>query len=382
MKANPRAKISLFFWCSIFILASNAQLYAQASDETKDSSKLVWRGTVRSKDGKPISGVLVSSPPSLISGVRSSADGSFDLQITRYSGIVYFWHPDYRPFAKHVNQLTFKDKLDIVLEPGKKSQWNMPECSKVERPDLYVGIGSKLRVRVPEKTYIISGFTNEFIYYQIRHTSIVRSNGIDWPISEFLGLGAKLPDPGNSLWPMEEICGRVEQRTWKSGLVIGVDCGRKGDRIVVGKDRANYISYRTNVEKAAADFDKIIDTACYEKTPDRSYLKKSGALDISIKTVPRGRRPGMEVELSPLNPMHAEPSFYRSSTGIISGRFTFKNLPVGLYSVETNDIHRKYKKFVRIDQGKTKWTTISVLPITDKDIEDMLKNEPQMGDDY
>lgn len=342
-------------------------IYGQTLDKTNDPSTWVWRGMVKSKSGEPIEGVLVSSPPSLTSGVKTRVDGSFDLRITKYSSLVYFWHPDYRPFAQATNQMAFKDRVDVVLERGAETLWNIPACSTVKRPDLYVGIGSNLRVRVPRGTYVISGFSDEFAYYHIRYSNVSNLGGKEW-----LQLYDKPAGAVRGYYLMEDI-GMGANRSWKSGSVLGVDRGRGGNRYVVGKNGGSFITYLTNIREAAAEFDKIIDKACYEKIPARSYLKNSGALKVFIKTVRPGRRPGVEIELTPYSPLHAQPSVYRSSAHK-SGRFTLSNLPSGSYILTTEDLHRKYKRVIHIKSGRTSAITLNVLPIAKKDTDNLLKS--------
>ncbi|MBK8464668.1 MAG: hypothetical protein IPL32_02450 [Chloracidobacterium sp.] len=343
--------------CLFMLFAAMFALTHLARSQTPESSneqaKWVWRGTVKSK-GLPVEGVLVSTPASMTNGVKTKSDGSFVLPVKRYGDTIFFWHPDYKPFSKAVHNLT-GEPIEIAIETAADSTWNVPACSKVKDPENYVGIGLSIRVRVPPETKLRAAFNHGLLYYHVRYGP----PGGSW---EWLQMMNKPADQIQGEYLLE---GAPDQRIWKSGSGIGIDRKSDGYRFVGDAITGNFIKFGTGIKEADALFSAMVDTLCFEQNLQRSYLSATGSIKGKIFTSGIGHIPNALVELEPLRTRQAQPYSYETYVNR-KGYFQFGNLPAGKYVLKTSDMHRNYKRVIRVTPGKTVRPVIRVLPVTKK----------------
>ncbi len=223
-------------------------------------------GSVKSEAGKPLAGVeiLTYAPagPATILGrqvqssskryeVKTAADGTFS--IPSHGQFVFFHRADLRPLTKMI-ELT-ATHVEITMEDGGKSVWNVPACSAEDKRTRY-GVG--FMVKAPEN--VISKKQERFeqggYSFEYRAGEQLQKM-VNWWDS-------------TSLQPADETLlqsTQFSQRMWKSGDKWGYDFrgtlpnGRAWRWIAI---KNGAIAYRETPNEATTIFDSMLDNLCLD----------------------------------------------------------------------------------------------------------------------
>ena len=209
-------------------------------------------GVVKSASGRPVAGVVVSSPPNMYAGRETSSDGYFRIKVVE--NIVLFWHPDYRPLTKILKG--GEETLEVTLEDAAPTRWEIPPC-KNESADGRTGF--RFMLRVPKGAEVTGHTDIDYQYFAVAYGSGAARRwlqGIEGP-NATLGY----PDFRDVLSSAE-----FTERSWRSGDIDGID--------MRGRSREGYywrqvglagsaVYYRGASADASAFFDKLIATACF-----------------------------------------------------------------------------------------------------------------------
>jgi hypothetical protein len=213
-------------------------------------------GTVRSKAGKPLAGVVVSSR--CRGAAETDAAGSFKLRAPSMADcgkVVFFSAAGFLPQVKVVDEGT--REIHAVLEESTGREQILRSCSAIRPPERR--LGWMLRVSVP------------------RGASVKKSrdpHGSGWVIRSRGKRGrAELEGYGGAVgynYPSDDLilsAAELTIRLWRSGRNEGEDFrGRAPD----GKHwryvalSVEYVTYSAATDEEADDLDRIIDGACFQ----------------------------------------------------------------------------------------------------------------------
>jgi len=210
-------------------------------------------GVVKSTSGRPIAGVVVSSPPSPYSGRKSSSDGSFKIEVIE--NVVYFWHPDFRPLTKVLKG--GEETLEVTLEDAAPTRWEIPPCTKASADGR---VGFRFKLLVPKGPKVTRQTDTDYQYFAVAYGT----GGRFW-LEGIEGPNATLGYPN-----FRDVLASAEftERSWRSGDLDGID--------MRGRSREGYywrqvglagsaVYYRGASADVSTYFDKIIDSACFSK---------------------------------------------------------------------------------------------------------------------
>lgn len=238
---------------------------------TTVSSAAELRGVVKSETGTPLNGVaiLTYAPhegtinlgsmklPASSKRYEVTTDANGGFVIPSHGRLVYFYRADLRPLTKIVDLSV--TKLEVVMEDGAKSLWNIPACSASDKSNR-VGVGFMVTVpgdvvfkKAADDMFEGGGY---FFGYRIndRFEGLINS----WE--------------STSLQPSEELLLKAKdfsERRWASGNKWGHDFrgtlsdGKLWRRI---STRNGAMTYQTKSSEAAKLFDTMLDTMCFDES--------------------------------------------------------------------------------------------------------------------
>lgn len=224
-------------------------------------------GYVKSKTGKPLSGVEVLTYAPLIEknpsanipkgtqrySVKTDVNGFFSFP--NHGQVIHFRNQNLRPLSKVVD-LKAKE-LSVIMEDVNESLWKVPLCSSIS--DKSKREGQLFKLLLPE---------NIILKKQEEPDGEVYLFGL--PLGKQIEVMVNWTD-ASSMEPDEKFVlasKEFSERTWKSGNISGYEIrGIKSDgkwwRRVSFKGGA--IAYQGNSEEAAEVFDSLIDNMCLEE---------------------------------------------------------------------------------------------------------------------
>jgi hypothetical protein len=213
-------------------------------------------GTVRSNDGTPLADVAIYVGSDLPK-TKTTADGSFVVEITWKGAVIFVAHPGFRPAARPIQ--SFRERMDIVIEPESLSTWWLPTClSKPPASRVFGGVPS---LPLPKGVKFRTGSTD--IDYRVDRIAF----GSWWHpqyLEFWIGPSAAGPRPPDYLFKQSK---EFSLRYWRSKDMSreGIDArgsdsdGRRWRHVNIG---SNGIMYRQASDAAAKFFDGIVDSMC------------------------------------------------------------------------------------------------------------------------
>ena len=224
-------------------------------------------GIVKSETGAPLEGVnvLTYAPysgtmklgsmrlPATTKRFEVTTDANGRFKFPSHGRMIYFSRADLRPLTKVVDlSLT---QLDVTMEDGSKSLWKIPPCSASDKANR-VGIGFMVTVpkgvlfKKDNKNFEEGGYV--FGYDTENQGEIL----INWWGS------TSLEPEEDYLFESKEF----SERKWTSGdksghEFRGIRNGKVWRRVAL---RNGAITYMGNSKEAAAVFDSMIDTMCFD----------------------------------------------------------------------------------------------------------------------
>lgn len=220
--------------CASIAIASGAQL----------------SGTVTDKTGAPISGALLISSGGFNGWATTASDGSF--HIAALGTWISVRHADYGPVLMRSSDLS--DPAKIELDPAGSSVYRMPACS-VSGPQA-VGGG----LRITPGTFVVEGPSNgehdSHWYIRIQEKILHIVDGYAW----HSGLPLEGTMSGSKA---------IVVREWTFESLVGLDIsGENSDGTRwrwIGAPIAAAIEYEKVPPAVAIQFDKILESACFQK---------------------------------------------------------------------------------------------------------------------
>jgi hypothetical protein len=208
-------------------------------------------GTVRSRSGKALANVSITSQCEPCVQTKTDANGFFSLPA--HGSVVFFRYAGYRPLSKIFDSKT--TTVEIALEEGAESEWRVPSSQNLSRTERYIGDESKLVV--PRRMILRKVQDTDYLLYIIHDRKNKRRLLEVW-----FGLNVSSGYPPDDLLISSS---EFTERSWRCEIGKGVDLrGRlkSGERwrwisLVLGM-----ATYRVKSEEAANSFDKIIDSFC------------------------------------------------------------------------------------------------------------------------
>ncbi len=215
------------------------------------------KGTVKTKDGKPLTGVYVYF--SMFAGVETDQDGIFKLSKTARDQVISFKLQGHQPLSIILEPKT--DSLNVILEEVSEDSWVIPACSEKENKQKRKDFLYPLMFLIPGDAKIKS--INDIDYSE----TFIGYKGKDKP--EWLkimdGSFASSGRPLDRLFLASKQFNtkmvKLEDREWVDYRGITID--GKHWRWFGG---ISFVSYETPSDEAAEYFDKIIDSACWRES--------------------------------------------------------------------------------------------------------------------
>jgi len=240
----------------------------------------IWKleGKVISDIGNPLSGVQVDScGPSV---VRTDIHGRYSIELFSKPNngcTVRFRSPGFKTITKVIfGELT---QLDVIMQPGDNS-WRLGICGA---SDDHARAGWHMKVLIPQNACIIRGFDVDYHYINIYFKS---GNVLE---SMRLGTGP-LWGGGSPSIHLLLSAKEIQERELVAKNQTGIDfrfLDRDGGRWRETGFFSESILYSNVSEQAAAFFDSIIDTMCWDANPvidkpslDPLLLEKMEPLEI------------------------------------------------------------------------------------------------------
>jgi hypothetical protein len=240
---HNRTPVSLRWWPSYLLSALvllGVSMITSATELT---------GTVKSKSGKPLADVSVTSQCAPCVHTKTDTNGFF--RLPSHGPVVFFRHPGFKPLSKIFDSKT--STLEIVLEEGAQSEWLISSSGKASRTERHIGYESKLAV--PTRLVLKKVQDADYLLYIIHD----RKNKHDL-LEVWFGLNV------SSGYPPEDLLvasSEFTERSWTCDIGTGVDLRgqlKSGERWRWISLVAGMATYRVKSEEAANSFDKIIDS--------------------------------------------------------------------------------------------------------------------------
>jgi Carboxypeptidase regulatory-like domain len=244
-KANDERSCISLRWSARCLLSSVVLLLSLSMVTSADE----LTGTVRSKSGKPLANVSVTSQCERCVQTKTDANGFF--RLPAHGRVVFFRYPGFRPLSKILDSTP--TAVQIVLEESAQSEWKVPSHQNASRAERYIGDESKLAV--PRRMVLKKVQDADYLLYVIHDRKNKRELLEVW-----FGLNVSRGYPPDDLLISSS---EFTERSWMCDIGTGVDLrGRlkSGERwrwisLVLGM-----ATYRVTSEEAANSFDRIIDS--------------------------------------------------------------------------------------------------------------------------
>jgi hypothetical protein len=226
------------------------------------------KGVVKSDKGDALADVDVLTHAPIRDGNGKEFPGSYKQLQTKTDKngvfnlpdrgrVVYFKRQDLNPVTKILHPSAAQ--VEIVMTDASLTMWKIPSCSTV--PDNSRRVGIVFKVAIPDDLPFQkrAGIDGDEYHFGFDTGSGKFEVMVNW------GGSTSIEPPEDLLLDSKEL----SERSWRSGDTIGYEIrGIKSDGKLWRRVsfRWGAIAYQGNSEKSAKVFDKLIDSACFDKS--------------------------------------------------------------------------------------------------------------------